>query len=149
VVQGTFLSPHQQDSKVLGDQLNADAPEACVSTLRHDVVTMLQETVSLESFFILSWNSRIQIKAEDYFVLVIALQHNRTLKTLRLHRFLTTTRLTEDESKQLAALLKKNYALECLPNVDLGDPVEADVSAILRLNAVGRRYPPSREASEC
>jgi hypothetical protein len=119
--------------------LNADAPESCVaSTLRNNIAGMLQENASLESFSIQNWNYCIKIKAEDYFVLVTALQHNRTLKTLRLHRFLTT-RLNEDESKEMASLLKKNYALESLPNIDMEDPV-GDVGAILRLNAAGRRY---------
>jgi hypothetical protein len=47
--------------------------------------------------------------------------------------------LTDDEDKQMAALLKKNYGLESLPNVLLGYP-EGDVGAILRLNRAGRRY---------
>jgi hypothetical protein len=118
----------------------ADAKESCVaSTLRSDIACMLQKNVSLESYSIQNWNYCSQIKAEDYFVLVAALQHNTVLKTLRLHRFLTT-RLNDNESKQMTSLLKKNYALESLPNIDLEDPAAGDVSAILRLNAAGRRY---------
>jgi hypothetical protein len=113
---------------------------SCFSTLICDIVAMLQDNTSLESLSFLSYESSIKIKAEDYFVLVTALQHNRTLKTLSLHQFHSRrTRLTEDESKQMVSLLKKNYALESLDYLDLGDPV-GDVSAILRLNKAGRRY---------
>jgi hypothetical protein len=77
-------------------------------------------------------------KADDYVALVTALQHNRTLKTLRLHPF-STTQLTDDEDKQMTALLKKNYALESLPNIKLQNRA-SDVGAILRLNGAGRRY---------
>jgi hypothetical protein len=47
--------------------------------------------------------------------------------------------LTDDEDKQMASLLKKNYALESLPEIDLEDRV-GDVGAILRLNAARLRY---------
>jgi hypothetical protein len=47
--------------------------------------------------------------------------------------------LNDDERKQLAALLKKNYALERLPDIDRKD-LAGDVGAILRLNEAGRRY---------
>jgi hypothetical protein len=46
--------------------------------------------------------------------------------------------LTHDENKQIAALLKKNYAMESLPGINLH--WARDVAAILRLNKVGRRY---------
>jgi hypothetical protein len=44
--------------------------------------------------------------------------------------------LTDNEDKQIASLLKKNYGLEVLPDF----PRSGDVNAILRLNAAGRRY---------
>jgi hypothetical protein len=78
------------------------------------------------------------VEAEDHVALITALQHNRTLKTLRLHRF-STTQLTDDEDKQMAALLKKNYALESLPAINLKNR-GSDVGTILRLNGAGRRY---------
>jgi hypothetical protein len=118
--------------------LDAGATESCISTLRSDIAFILQENASLERLFIQSWNCGLKIKADDYFVFVTALQHNRTLKKLCLHRFLTI-RLNNDESKHMVSLLKKNYALESLPDIDLEDPV-GDVGAILRLNAAGRRY---------
>ena len=47
--------------------------------------------------------------------------------------------MNDDEDKQMAALLKKNYALERLPDIDL--KIEAgDVGVIMRLNEAGRRY---------
>jgi hypothetical protein len=45
---------------------------------------------------------------------------------------------TDDESKQLASLLKKNYALDSLPDIDF-DP-DGELGVILRLNGAGRRY---------
>jgi hypothetical protein len=119
-----------------------DVTESCVSAFRFDIAAMLQENASLESLFIQSYNS-IKMKAEDfkaeeYFVLVTALQHNTTLKSLKFHRHLTF-RLNDDEDKQLGALLKKNYALERLPDIDLDNEVR-DVGAILLLNEAGRRY---------
>jgi hypothetical protein len=44
--------------------------------------------------------------------------------------------LNDNESKQLASLLKKNYALERLPDIS---PV-GDVGVILQLNAAGRWF---------
>jgi hypothetical protein len=101
---------------------------------------MLQENMSLESLVI---TSHCQIKVEDYLVLVTALQHNETLKTLSLYRsdnhFVPppplTVRLTDDEDKRMATFLKKNYAIERIPEIDT-----EDVAAILRLNDAGRRY---------
>jgi hypothetical protein len=44
--------------------------------------------------------------------------------------------LNDDESKEMASLLKKNYALMILPDVCR----VGDVATTLRLNAAGRRY---------
>jgi hypothetical protein len=71
-------------------------------------------------------------------VLVAALQHNTTLKSLDLKGFIGIS-LNHDENKQMALLLKKNYALERLPNTNFRN-LERDVDAILRLNGAGRRY---------
>jgi hypothetical protein len=57
---------------------------------------------------------------------------------LSLHRN-GNLRLTDDEEKQMASLLKKNYSLESLPNIHLKNEA-GEVGAILRLNAAGRRY---------
>jgi hypothetical protein len=40
----------------------------------------------------------------------------------------------------MATILKKNYALESLPGINLGNDEARDVVAILRLNQAGRRY---------
>jgi hypothetical protein len=73
--------------------------------------------------------------------IVTALQHNTTLKILDIHfrHFNENHRLTRDEGKQMAALLKKNYSLETLVDLELNYEA-GDVSAIWRLNAAGRRY---------
>jgi hypothetical protein len=44
--------------------------------------------------------------------------------------------LNDAESKQMTSLLRKNYALERVPNIVQG----GDAGAILRLNEAGRRY---------
>jgi hypothetical protein len=109
---------------------------ASASSFLFDIAAMLQQNASLESLTVESLN--IIESAKKHLVLVTALQHNKTLKTLSMYHngFLT---LTHDEDKQMAALLKKNYAMENLPDIDL--EIEAgDLGAILRLNKAGRRY---------
>jgi hypothetical protein len=118
--------------------LDAGATASCVSTLQSNIACTLQENASLESISIDSWHGCIKSKAEEYFVLITALQHNTRLKTLGLCRGLSI-RLNDDESKQLVSLLKKNYVLESLPDINLKYEAR-DVGAILRLNAAGRRY---------
>jgi hypothetical protein len=49
----------------------------------------------------------------------------------RFHHSITGLRLTDDEDKQVAALLKGDYALESLPGMDLKTQV-GYVSAILQ-----------------
>jgi hypothetical protein len=125
--------------KSLAVNLDNDVTKLCVSTLRNHIVAMLQENASLESLSIgKHWTTTNQIKAEEYFFLITALQHNTTLKFLNLKGRRSLT-LTDDEDKQMAALLKKNYALERLPRINLKNRA-SDVGAILRLNAAGRRY---------
>jgi hypothetical protein len=79
-----------------------------------------------------------KMKAQDYVAFVTALKHNGTLKTLILQPHFTI-QLTDDEDKHVAKFLKKNYALESVPGIDLENRA-GDVGAILRLNAAGRRY---------
>jgi hypothetical protein len=118
--------------------LKVSFPESCVSTLYRHIAAMLQENASLESLSIRdNWN-RIQCNAEEYFVLITALQHTRTLKSLHLEGCGSRT-LTHDDNKQMAELLKKNYGLERLPQFYRKYLAE-DVDAILRLNEAGRRY---------
>jgi hypothetical protein len=78
---------------------------------------MLQENASLENISIQNYN-KIKTKAEEYFVLVIALQHKTTLKTLSTTCPDGSLNLTHDEDNQLAVLLQKNYALESLPFIN-------------------------------
>jgi hypothetical protein len=66
------------------------------------------------------------------------LQNNKTLKTLKFYGH-GRLQLTADEGKQMAGLLKKNYRLEMIPNLDLEDHAR-EVGTILRLNEAGRRY---------
>jgi hypothetical protein len=107
---------------------------------RH-ITTILQENASLESLSIRKSGHRIGNIAEEYFFVVTALQHNTTLKSLDLGD--PESRLfgawTHDEDMQMAALLKKNYALERLLGTTPKDG-GSDVGAILRLNEAGRRY---------
>jgi hypothetical protein len=108
-------------------------PLSCLSAFLIDIAAMLQDNASLES---LSIHSMTKIKVKDYLAFITALKPNTTLKTLSIDHLL---RLTDDEGKQMAALLKKNYALERLPDLNLKGRAE-DVGAILRLNGAGRRY---------
>jgi hypothetical protein len=110
-----------------------DVTESCLSAFRLSIVAMLQENATLECLSIESQNSSTTI--EDYCVLLTALQDNTTLKFLDLPGF-GELELTNDEDKQMAEHLKKNYALEKLKGFD----VDGDLGAILRLNEVGRRY---------
>jgi hypothetical protein len=112
------------------------ATESCLSAFRIDIAAMLQENTSLESLSILC--SCFQLKAEEYIALVTSLQQNTTLKILQLNDH-EGFYLTHDENKHVAALLKKNFALERLPAINLEYHL-GDVGAILRLNTAGRRY---------
>jgi hypothetical protein len=40
----------------------------------------------------------------------------------------------------MASLLKKNYASERLPDINLNNPLSRDAGAVLGLNGTGRRY---------
>jgi hypothetical protein len=118
--------------------LDQDVTTFSVSAFRIDIAVMLQENTSLE---MLSFQNicRIEtIEAEEYIALVAALQHNTMLKTLRIYHS-GSFRLTDDEDKQMASVLKKNFALKSLPDIDWENEV-GDVGAILRLNEAGRRY---------
>jgi hypothetical protein len=114
-----------------------DDTESCLSALCIGIAAMLQDNKSLESLTVQSRN-RIKIKAEEYLVLVTAFQHNTTLRTLHLYRD-RGVQLNDDENKQMATLLKKNYAFESLPDTNVKNQA-GDAGAILRLNGAGRRY---------
>jgi hypothetical protein len=117
--------------------LDQDVTTFSVSAFRINIAVMLQENTSLER---LSFQNICRIEtmeAEKYIALVAALQHNTTLKTLRIYHNISLR--TDDEDKQMASVLKKNFALKSLPDIDWENEV-GDVGAILRLNEVGRRY---------
>jgi hypothetical protein len=117
--------------------------EPHVAAFRIDVAAMLQENTSLESLAIQSWIRRDKTKFEEYFVVVTALQRNTTLKTFSIYQWHSDMagclQLNDDEDKRMASLLKKNYALESLSDIDLENEAR-DTGAILRLNKAGRRY---------
>jgi hypothetical protein len=121
--------------KSLGVVVRQGDTESCLSAFRIDIAAMLQENASLESLSIVSMNT---IKAENYVALITALQDNRTLQKVILAHC-GTLELTDDEDKHMAQILKKNFALESLPNIHL-DTRSGDVGAILQLNEAGRRY---------
>jgi hypothetical protein len=110
--------------------------ESHVTAFRNDIAAMLQENESLES---LSIHSDALITAEEYIALVTVLQHNTTLKALDFFFREGLQQVTDAEDKQMAALLKKSYAMESLSGIDV-ESKAGDVGAILRLNQAGRRY---------
>jgi hypothetical protein len=123
--------------KFLEVDVHYGATESCVSTIRSDIACILRENASLESIFILDCRGN---QSEEYIAFVTALQYNMTLKTFLFHS--STIQWSCDEDKHMVtigAILKKNYALESLPETDL-DNEAGDIDAILRLNAAGRRY---------
>jgi hypothetical protein len=131
--------------KSLTLNLDQDVTRSCCSAFRIDVATILQENVSLESLSIRTKGNKFE--AEEYIALVAALEHNTTLKTFSLRRYERLQlsddeifQFSNDEDKEMALTLKKNYALERLFDIDLEDGDAGDVGAILRLNAAGRRY---------
>jgi hypothetical protein len=115
------------------------AKESCISAFCSSVAATLQENSSLESLAVQTSNNRnsIKIKADEYFVLVTALQNNTTLKTLRLCGK-RSLRLNDDESKQMAALLKQNYVLGSLPDIDLDN--YAEIRRLLDTRSTCSRY---------
>jgi hypothetical protein len=69
---------------------------------------------------------------------VEALQLNKTVKTLRV--CFDTQDLTDGEVKHLTLVVKKNYGLESLPDLDFSHDRMGDLRSILRLNGAGRGY---------
>jgi hypothetical protein len=130
----SFLSTNKV-LKFLTVDIPSLSPESCVSSFRMHISAMLQENVSLVRLSIPCVN---ETKAEEYVALLTALRHNKTLKTLQLQHCYYPHRLTDDEVKRIALLLQKNYTLRSLaPAFEIQ---AGDLSAILRLNAAGRRY---------
>jgi hypothetical protein len=131
----SFLRTSNKALKSLAVGVQHGVTDSCISAFRIEIATILQENDSLEILYIRSSKA---VKATDYVALITALHHNRTLQRLMLNDY-GTIHLTDDEDKDLATILQKNYALESLPGIDLDQGV-GDVGAILRLNAAGRRY---------
>jgi hypothetical protein len=78
------------------------------------------------------------IQTSFHIAAIEALQLNKTLKTLCI--CYDTQNLTDDEAKHLTSIVKKNYRLESLPELDSSDVRMGDLHSILRLNEAGRRY---------
>jgi hypothetical protein len=114
--------------------LDRSVTESCVATFCTDIGAMLKENASLESLRIRRYG---EFKVEEYVELITALQHNMKLKSLFLSNQYSRRHFTDEEDKQIAVLLQKNYALEI---INLEEDMAGDVSAILRLNQAGRRY---------
>jgi hypothetical protein len=110
--------------------------KSCASAFRMHIAAMLQENVALMYISIISPGDS---KAEEYVEFLPALKNNTTLMALRLDDFYRSPALTDNDDKQIASLLKKNYGLEIFPNIDVKDHA-VDVGTILRLNGAGRRY---------
>jgi hypothetical protein len=111
------------------------ATDLCLSAFKIEVTAMLQENTSLESIFFRIHD--LVKQPEECVALVTSLEKNMTLKKLQCND--ETVQLTHDEDKRMAKILKKNYALESLPDFYLENR-PGDVGAILRLNEAGRRY---------
>jgi hypothetical protein len=77
------------------------------------------------------------ITPPSFLIEAIDAQLNVTLKSLRIR--CGTQKLTDDEAKHLTSIVKKNYGLECLPELDSSDDRTTDLRSFLRLNAAGRR----------
>jgi hypothetical protein len=133
----SFLHINKTLKSLLVDVYNGDRESKNVSAFRIDMAASLQENTSLESLTFRECGK--DIKTEETIALVTALQRNTTLKTLRLCHCAGRLQLTADEDKQMASLLKTNYALEKLPDIDPENEA-GDLGAILRLNEAGRRY---------
>jgi hypothetical protein len=110
--------------------------DSSLSAFHIDIAAMLQDSASLENLSIISSNTT---RAEGYVAFLTSLQQNLTLKSLNLESGGNRLQLTDDEDKQMAVLIKKKYAMESLPGIDL-EKEARDVGAILRLNGAGRRY---------
>jgi hypothetical protein len=82
-----------------------DVTESCVSASRIDIKAMLQENTAMQSITIQSRDRQNR----NHFVLVTALQHNKTLKSLEFLRHLV--RCNDDEDKQIDAILMTKFAL--------------------------------------
>jgi hypothetical protein len=122
-----------KDLRALRISMEEGVTESCASAFRMHIGAMLQENASLEIISIVTPGA---IKVEEYVSLLPALQNNTTLKSLRFRYNTLDRQLTNNEDKQIASLLKKNYGLEVLPCI----PRSGDVLAILLLNAAGRQY---------
>jgi hypothetical protein len=122
--------------KTLEMEFEQNMTESLPTSIRMAILAMLRENKSLET---LSMSSpammRQDIRLEDYLVFIAAIHPNTTLKSLCLHE--EELDVDEDETKDLIAVLKKNYGLEEIPGLDHDSE---DVNSILDLNRVGRRY---------
>jgi hypothetical protein len=107
-----------------------------VSAFRLEAVKMVEENPFLDSLII---GDHRNIKTEELFALLSALQLNTTLKTLGYQYSDDHLYVTDDQVSQLVPILRKNFGLERLvPDIRCTD--DRTVKAIFRLNGAGRRY---------
>jgi hypothetical protein len=99
-----FLRTNTALKSLAVDITNMAMASPWVSTLRSDIVAMLPDNTSLQSLYILSWNTETNIDVKEYIVHVTALQHNTTLKSLNFHSDFKI-QLNDAESKRMASLL--------------------------------------------
>jgi hypothetical protein len=96
--------------------VNGEVTDPHIATLFIDIAAMLEDTISLECLDTNNLNHGFS--PENYFRVLVRLQTNTTLKTLRLD-FNSAKYLFDDNAaiKHLISLVKKNYGLE---NMDVG-----------------------------
>jgi hypothetical protein len=91
--------------------------ESWAAALCRCIAAMLKENASLET---ISIRSRIiKIKAKDYVKMIIVLQYNTKLKSILFRYDGRLLRLSNDEDKKKAKILKKKYGIERLPDIEL------------------------------
>jgi hypothetical protein len=105
--------------------------ESRVATIRMEVLAMLRENESLKTLFMVSMDARL----EDYLVVVAAIHPNTTLKRFKLRN--APLYLDEHKSKDLISVIKKNYGLEEIQDLQSDS---GDIRSIFDLNRAGRRY---------
>jgi hypothetical protein len=118
----------------------SEVKKSFISALRMEMVAMLEENKSLESISMFVDRGTAPT-VEEYCALLTALQKNTKLKTIHLVQTSACRKLalTNEASKELASILKKNYKLESLPDFAATNQL-GDLGVILRLNGAGRRY---------
>jgi hypothetical protein len=117
--------------KTLDISFKRNVRESRVATIRMEVLAALRENESLETLFMMTRD----VSLENYITYVAALQPNTTLKRFRLCN--ATLYLDGNERKDLISVVKKNYGLEEIEDLQHDS---GDIRSIFDLNRAGRRY---------